>query len=112
MLLHNRIFAGLIVGATAGVIANAVSGGAAPRVEWVVFHITEPVGELFLRLLLMTVIPLVFSSLIVGVSGIGDIRQLGRIGVKCFIYTLIISAISVAMKEAAGSAFSVANVSS
>jgi DAACS family dicarboxylate/amino acid:cation (Na+ or H+) symporter len=64
-------------------------------VEWVVFHITEPAGELFLRLLLMTVIPLVFSSLIVGISGIGDIRKLGRIGLKCFIYTVVISALSV-----------------
>src|SRR5262245_25051896 len=94
-MLHTRIFAGLIIGAAAGIVANAMWGGAAPRVEWVVFHITEPIGELFLRLLLMTVIPLVFSSLIVGVSGIGDIRKLGRIGLKCLIYTVIISAISV-----------------
>jgi DAACS family dicarboxylate/amino acid:cation (Na+ or H+) symporter len=96
-MLHRRIFAGLIVGATAGVIANAIGGGGSPQVEWVVFHITEPIGDLFLRLLLMTVIPLVFSSLIVGVSGIGDIRKLGRIGAKCFVYTLIISAISAAI---------------
>src|SRR5262249_12702858 len=72
-------------------------GGADRRVEWIVFHLTEPVGELFLRLLLMTVVPLVFSSLVVGVSGIGDIRKLGRIGLKCFIYTLVISGISVAI---------------
>src|SRR5262249_26220224 len=94
---HTRILAGLIVGAAVGVIANAILGGADRRVEWLVFHVTEPVGEFFLRLLLMTVIPLVFSSLVVGVSGIGDIRKLGRIGIKCFIYTLIISAISVAI---------------
>jgi DAACS family dicarboxylate/amino acid:cation (Na+ or H+) symporter len=94
-MLHTRIFAGLIAGAAAGIFANAMWGGAAPRVEWVVFHVTEPIGELFLRLLLMTVIPLVFSSLVVGVSGIGDIRKLGRIGLKCFIYTVIVSAISV-----------------
>src|SRR5215468_5204455 len=94
-MLHTRILAGLLLGATLGIVANAIFGGTDRRVEWAVFHITEPVGELFLRLLLMTVIPLVFSSLIVGVSGIGDIRKLGRIGIKCFIYTLIISAISV-----------------
>jgi len=96
-MLHRRIFAGLIIGATAGVIANAIGGGGTPQVEWVVFHITEPLGDLFLRLLLMTVIPLVFSSLIVGVSGIGDIRKLGRVGAKCFVYTLVISAISAAI---------------
>jgi DAACS family dicarboxylate/amino acid:cation (Na+ or H+) symporter len=94
---YTRILAGLVFGAVLGVAANAILGGTDRRVEWVVFHITEPAGELFLRLLLMTVVPLVFSSLIVGISGIGDIRKLGRIGLKCFIYTLIISGISVAI---------------
>jgi dicarboxylate/amino acid:cation (Na+ or H+) symporter, DAACS family len=94
---HTRILAGLVVGAALGVAANAIWGGTDRRVEWAVFHITEPIGELFLRLLLMTVIPLVFSSLVVGVSGIGDIRKLGRIGLKSFLYTLIVSAVSVAI---------------
>jgi dicarboxylate/amino acid:cation (Na+ or H+) symporter, DAACS family len=95
MVLHNRILLGLVLGAGAGVAANAVMGGAHPNVEWVVFQITEPIGDLFLRLLLLTVIPLVFSSLVIGVSGIGDIRRLGRIGLKCFVYTLVVSGISV-----------------
>jgi DAACS family dicarboxylate/amino acid:cation (Na+ or H+) symporter len=41
------------------------------------------------------VVPLVFSSLVVGVAGIGDIRKLGRVGLKSFLYCLVISAISV-----------------
>jgi dicarboxylate/amino acid:cation (Na+ or H+) symporter, DAACS family len=45
----------------------------------------------------MTVVPLVFSSLVVGITGVGDIRTLGRIGFKCIAYTMIISAISVAI---------------
>jgi len=94
-MLHSRILLGLIVGAAAGVAVNTIWGGANPRVEWIVFQITEPVGELFLRLLLMMVVPLVFSSLVVGISGVGDIRKLGRIGLKCFVYTVVISAISV-----------------
>src|SRR5499426_4129366 len=94
---HTRILLGLIVGAAAGVIVNAVFGGSNQRVEWIVVQFTEPIGELFLRLLLMTVVPLVFSSLVVGVAGVGDIRKLGRIGLKCLVYTVIISAISVAI---------------
>jgi DAACS family dicarboxylate/amino acid:cation (Na+ or H+) symporter len=43
----------------------------------------------------MIVVPLVFSSLVVGVAGIGDIRKLGRVGLKSFAYCLVISAISV-----------------
>ena len=97
MPLHTRIFVGLLVGAGAGLLANATLGVGQPGVAWVVRNITEPVGQLFLRLMLMVVVPLVFSSLVVGVAGIGNIRQLGRVGVKCLIYTVALSAISVAV---------------
>src|SRR6185436_1066168 len=92
--LHRKILAGLALGVIAGVIVNRVFGGDHPTVVWVVDNITQPVGQLFLRLLLMIVVPLVFSSLVVGIAGIGDIRKLGRVGLKSFGYCLVISAIS------------------
>ncbi len=95
--LHTRILLGLAIGATAGVTASATLGPDASGLRWFVSNITDPVGQLFLRLLLMVVIPLVFSALVVGVSGVGNIRELGRIGLKTFVYTLVISAISVAI---------------
>src|SRR5919206_1486115 len=95
MPLHTRILIGLGLGVVAGVTVNALRGDKDPRVEWFVSNFTEPVGALFLRLLLMIVAPLVFSSLVVGVAGIGDIRRLGRVGLKSFAYCLVISAISV-----------------
>src|SRR6185436_12533958 len=95
MALHTRILVGLAVGVVAGVAVNYKFGGDHPRVVWVIDNITQPVGQLFLRLLLMIVVPLVFSSLVVGVAGIGDIRKLGRVGLKSFAYCLLISAISV-----------------
>jgi DAACS family dicarboxylate/amino acid:cation (Na+ or H+) symporter len=94
MALHNKILIGLAVGVIAGVTVNEVWGGDHPRVVWLVDNFTQPVGQLFLRLLLMIVVPLVFSSLVVGIAGIGDIRKLGRVGLKSFGYCLIISAIS------------------
>ena len=54
-------------------------------------------GQVFLRLLLMLVVPLVFASPVDGVAGIGDVRKLGRVGLKSFGYCLVISAISVAI---------------
>ena len=93
--LHTRIVIGLLVGVVAGLVVNGIFGPEDERIVWVIKNITEPIGQIFLRLLLMTVIPLVFSSLVVGVAGIGNIRKLGRIGIKCFVYTLLISAISV-----------------
>jgi DAACS family dicarboxylate/amino acid:cation (Na+ or H+) symporter len=94
MALHNKILIGLAVGVIAGISVNKMLGGDHPRVVWIVDNFTQPVGQLFLRLLLMIVIPLVFSSLVVGVAGIGDIRKLGRVGLKSFAYCLVISAIS------------------
>ena len=92
--LHTKILIGLIVGVAAGVTVNRIFGGDNERVVWIVDNITQPVGQLFLRLLLMIVVVLVFSSLVVGVAGIGDIRKLGRVGLKSFGYCLVISAIS------------------
>jgi len=93
--LHTKIFIGLAVGVIAGLVANWTLGGKDENLIWTVENITRPIGQLFLNLLLMIVVPLVFASLVVGVAGIGDIRKLGRIGAKSFAYTLIISAISV-----------------
>lgn len=116
MALHTKILLGLLVGVAAGVIVNQIfKSYAAPVAEFFnslygrteepqtakqylegfIKNFAEPIGNLFLNLLLMIVVPLVFSSLVVGVAGIGDIRKLGRIGLKSFGYCLIISAISV-----------------
>jgi DAACS family dicarboxylate/amino acid:cation (Na+ or H+) symporter len=93
--LHTKILIGLGLGVAAGVTVNRIFGGDHPVVVSVVDNFTQPVGQLFLRLLLMIVVPLVFSSLVVGIAGIGDIRKLGRVGLKSFGYCLVISAISV-----------------
>src|SRR5687768_1893472 len=95
MALHTKILIGLLVGIIGGLIANQSLGGTNPNIAWFIRNIAQPIGSLFLNLLLLIVVPLVFSSLVVGVAGIGDIRKLGRIGVKSFGYCLVISAISV-----------------
>ena len=93
--LHTKILIGLATGVIAGIAVNRLVGGDNPQVVWIVDNFTHPVGQLFLRLLLMIVVPLVFSSLVVGIAGIGDIRKLGRVGLKSFGYCLVISGISV-----------------
>jgi DAACS family dicarboxylate/amino acid:cation (Na+ or H+) symporter len=97
MSLHVRILAGLVIGAVLGSTARAVAGPDSPGLTWVVSYVTDPVGQVFLRALLMTVVPLVFSSLVVGVAGIGDIRRLGRVGARTFAYTIGVSLIAVAI---------------
>jgi DAACS family dicarboxylate/amino acid:cation (Na+ or H+) symporter len=93
--LHVRILIGLTIGAAAGGGARIVFGSESPALVWAVTQVADPIGQLFLRLLLMTVVPLVFTSLVAGVAGVGDVRRLGRVGIKSLIYTLIVSVISV-----------------
>ncbi len=89
-----RILVGFVAGAVLGILAHAFFPDS-PRVESFVANVTEPLGKLFLRLLILTIVPLIFSSLVLGVTGLGDLRKLGRVGAKTLAYTLVVSSISV-----------------
>ena len=87
--------AGLAVGIGAGAAARWLLGEESQGLAWFIDYVAQPVGQIFLRLLFMLVIPLVFSALVLGIAGLGDLRSLGRIGAKTFVYTLAVSSIAV-----------------
>ena len=92
--LHTKIFIGMIAGAAAGVAANLTMGDS-PALRSFVDNVSYPAGQIFLRLIFMVVIPLVVSALILGVAELGDVRRLGRVGLKTLAFTLVLSSISV-----------------
>ena len=92
--LHTQMLIGFVVGATLGIAANLFVGEAA-WLDGVIDYVSEPVGQLFLRLLFMLVVPLVFSALILGVVEIGDPRSLGRLGGKALLWVLGTTTIAV-----------------
>jgi Na+/H+-dicarboxylate symporter len=94
MPLHQRILLGGVLGAGAGVIAHLLFADD-PRLDTFVRLVTQPIGQVFLRLLFLLVIPLLFSALVLGVAGMGDPRSLGRIGLKTLAYTVVVSGIAV-----------------
>ncbi len=94
MKLHTKILLGLLVGATLGVVANRTLGAAHPLVEGVNHYVAGPVGQIFLRMLFMIVIPLVFASISLGVAGLGDIRRVGRVGGKAIAYFFVSTAMA------------------
>jgi DAACS family dicarboxylate/amino acid:cation (Na+ or H+) symporter len=96
MALHTKILVGLVVGATLGAAANLAFGGA-PWLVWLIDNPVYFVGQVFLRLIFMIVIPLLFSALTLGVAELGDVRRLGRIGLKTFLYTVIVTTLSVVL---------------
>ncbi|WP_175058873.1 dicarboxylate/amino acid:cation symporter [Thermococcus sp. 2319x1] len=82
-----KIFIGLILGAVYGLIVGAIGHpGAATAIK--------PLGDLFVRLLKMLVMPIVLASLVVGAASISPAR-LGRVGVKIVLYYLVTSALAV-----------------
>lgn len=52
-------------------------------------------GDIFIRLIKMIVIPIVISSLIVGIAGVGDAKKLGRIGLKTILYFEIVTTVAI-----------------
>jgi DAACS family dicarboxylate/amino acid:cation (Na+ or H+) symporter len=92
--LQLQMLIGFVVGLVGGMIVH-VSAPGAPWVETVTTYITGPVGQIFLRLLFMLVIPLLFSALVVGISEMGEIRSLKRVGLRTLLYTIVVSTIAV-----------------
>ena len=81
MKLPSKILLGLLIGTVGGVVLRA-GWGDATWLAWIVTYLAQPIGQIFLRLLLMVVVPLVFSTLVLGIAGLGDLKRLGRMGAK------------------------------
>src|SRR5215213_8276989 len=81
LALHTKILIGLALGVIAGISVNKLMGGDHPTVVWIVDNITQPVGQLFLRLLLMIMVPLVISSIsaVIGITLANTIKPGKRI---------------------------------
>lgn len=92
--LHIKMALGFGIGLTLGLIAH-FAFAETRTLQFVIDYFTQPVGQIFLRLLFMLVIPLVFSALVMGIVEMGDIRSLGRIGWKTLLYTVVVSSIAV-----------------
>ncbi|MEK6676671.1 MAG: dicarboxylate/amino acid:cation symporter [Planctomycetota bacterium] len=111
--LHTRILIGLTFGACLGLFANywgrqhvtvgvpnAVdldNNGMHDFVDGLAANFADPVGKIFLRLIFMVVVPLVFAALVLGVYGLGDLRRLGRVGLRTLFLTVILSLAAVAI---------------
>jgi DAACS family dicarboxylate/amino acid:cation (Na+ or H+) symporter len=84
----------MLAGAVLGTIANLQWGGSA-GLRLFIDNVTYPVGQIFLRLIFMVVIPLIVAAISLGVAELGDVRRLGRVGARTLAITLVLSAISV-----------------
>lgn len=82
-----KLFQKILIGFIVGIILGAIWG---PGISWI-----QPIGTIFLNLLKMLIVPLIFSSLVVGVSSIAEPKKLGRVAGKTIAYYLITTAIAI-----------------
>lgn len=109
MSLPTKILIGLLVGAAAGVALNLLHapplGGDKSatwrQIEWIADQLVKPFGDLFLSLLFMVVVPIVFSSLFLGVAGLGSVQKLGTLGGRTLLWFLGTTVLAVLLGIAA-----------
>jgi Na+/H+-dicarboxylate symporter len=88
-----KILGALVLGILFGIIFNLF--GPKPFNDALIKWVLDPLGNIFLRAIKMVVVPLVLFSLIVGTASIGDVKKLGRIGVKTLGFYLTTTALAV-----------------
>ncbi|MFR2756484.1 dicarboxylate/amino acid:cation symporter [Eisenbergiella massiliensis] len=93
--LTTIIFIALILGAAAGLALNLWAPQGYVRDEVIVNGIFYVIGQGFIRLMQMLVVPLVFCSLVCGSMAIGDTRRLGKVGMKTIAFYLLTTAIAI-----------------
>src|SRR6516164_9680694 len=81
-LLYVQVLVAVVIGAVVGVLDPAL--GVA----------LQPLGTAFIRAIRAVVTPLIFTTVVVGIAGIGDMRKLGRIGVTSLIYFELVSTLA------------------
>jgi len=89
MKLHTRIFIGMVAGIAAGLVVKNM--GLPEETLRTILNWVEPIGKIFMNMIFMMVIPLILSALILGVAEIGDLRKLGRMGLRLLTYTVVVS---------------------
>ncbi|BCQ36872.1 MULTISPECIES: glutamate/aspartate:proton symporter GltP [Erwinia] len=85
----------ILIALVLGIAAGAILHNQPENREWLVTNVLSPAGDIFIHLIKMIVVPIVISTLIVGIAGVGDAKKLGRIGVKTIVYFEVITTIAI-----------------
>ena len=88
MNLSIKIFIALVLSIVVGLIAGESS---LPFINWWI----APIGTMFINLIKMMIVPVVFFSLVVGMTSLGDTKKLGRIGAKTVVLYLVTTAVAI-----------------
>ena len=94
--LATQIFVALVLGIVVGALFHGNETAMA---------IMEPIGDIFIHLIKMIVIPIVMAALVVSIAGVGDIKKLGKLGGKTLLYFEIVTTIAIVIGLLAANLF-------
>src|SRR5271165_2798811 len=80
--LHFQVFVGIVLGIALGIVFPKTAES------------MKPLGDGFIKLIRMVIAPIIFCTVVVGIANVGDMRKLGRIGVKALLYFEVVSTLS------------------
>lgn len=90
----------IVIGLILGILVGAIFFGNPAVATYL-----QPIGDVFLRLIKMIVVPIVIATLIVGVAGVGDVKKLGKIGGKTILYFEIVTTVAIVVGLFAANVF-------
>src|SRR5699024_1574337 len=93
---------GLIIGIIVGIIVYQLPDGVFKE-DVLINGVFKLVGQVFLRGIMMMVVPLVFISLVNGTASMGDVKKLGRVGGRTILFYLVTTALAITLALALGS---------
>lgn len=93
--LTTKIFIALIAGAVFGIVLHYLIPASSVKDDIIVGGVLHVIGQGFIRLMKMLVVPLVFCSIVCGSMSIGDTKKLGTVGVRTLIFYLCTTALAV-----------------
>lgn len=102
--LSVKVLIALALGIVAGIIVYTLPSGSF-KDTFLINGLFQLVGQIFLRAIMMLVVPLVFVSLVTGAASMGDIKKLGRVGVKTLAFYLGTTAVAIIIALVLGSLF-------
>ena len=100
--LTTKIFIALLLGAVFGIVLCYLIPDSKVKNDIIVEGILYVIGQGFIRLMKMLVVPLVFCSLVCGSMAIGDTKKLGTVGVRTLVFYLATTALAVTVALSVG----------
>ena len=85
-----KIFRHLYVQVLAAIVAGVLLGYMSP--EWGAKM--QPLGDAFIKLIKMLIAPIIFTTVVTGIAGMGNLRQIGRVGIKALLYFEVVSTLA------------------